>query len=137
MPRPLAIRASAAKRPDNVAIGTPGPGCTLPPARKRPGTGVVAPERAKASLLRVGWEEARLGAKSFDEAVRLGSTFLTDDAAAAIAHPATEVVIDATGSPSAGIRHVLVRHEQAAGYADARVRAAATATAEAVQGAVK
>jgi hypothetical protein len=29
----LAIRAAAASRPDSAAIGTPGPGCTLPPAR--------------------------------------------------------------------------------------------------------
>ena len=28
-----ASTASAAKRPDNAAIGTPGPGCTLPPAK--------------------------------------------------------------------------------------------------------
>jgi len=28
-----AIRRFAAKRPDHAAIGTPGPGCTLPPAR--------------------------------------------------------------------------------------------------------
>ncbi len=28
-----AIRLSAARRPESAAIGTPGPGCTLPPAR--------------------------------------------------------------------------------------------------------
>jgi predicted homoserine dehydrogenase-like protein len=32
---------------------------------------------------------------------------VTDDAMAAIAHPATDVVIDATGSPAAGIAHAL------------------------------
>jgi len=35
-----------------------------------------------------------------------------DDAMAAIAHPATEVVIDATGHPAAGIAHVLACCEQ-------------------------
>jgi hypothetical protein len=29
----LAITASAARCPDKAAIGTPGPGCTLPPAK--------------------------------------------------------------------------------------------------------
>ncbi|HEX5634385.1 MAG TPA: SAF domain-containing protein, partial [Gemmatimonadales bacterium] len=32
---------------------------------------------------------------------------MTDDTAAAVAHPATEVVIDCTGHPAAGIAHVL------------------------------
>ncbi len=84
----------------------------LSQARRTPGIHLLAvadlaPDRAKASLLRVGWEAGRLGASSLDEALKSRTTFLTDDAAAAIAHPATEVVIDATGSPSAGIRHVL------------------------------
>ena len=46
----LAIRAAAACRPDMAAIGTPGPGCTLPPARNRPGTGLCAPGLAKADI---------------------------------------------------------------------------------------
>ena len=37
-----AISVAAASRPDMAAIGTPGPGCTLPPARYRPGTGLRA-----------------------------------------------------------------------------------------------
>jgi hypothetical protein len=32
---------SAASRPDIAAIGTPGPGCTLPPARYRPGNALA------------------------------------------------------------------------------------------------
>ena len=32
-----AITAAPASLPDIAAIGTPGPGCTLPPARNRPG----------------------------------------------------------------------------------------------------
>jgi hypothetical protein len=34
--------ASAARMPESAAIGTPGPGCTLPPARYNPGTFVRA-----------------------------------------------------------------------------------------------
>ncbi len=67
----------------------------------------LAPDRARASLARVGWAPEASAARSFDEALRDGTTFVTDDAMAAIAHPATEVVIDATGHPAAGIAHVL------------------------------
>src|SRR3954471_594320 len=84
----------------------------LSQARRTPGIHMLAvvdlaPDRARASLARVGWEEQRYAARSLDEALKQGSTCVTDDALAAIAHPATEVVIDATGHPAAGINHVL------------------------------
>jgi hypothetical protein len=40
-----AIKAATACRPDKAAIGTPGPGWTLPPARKRFSICVSALER--------------------------------------------------------------------------------------------
>jgi hypothetical protein len=46
----LAITAAAASCPDIAAIGTPGPGCTLPPARNRPGTGLAAGDLANAEF---------------------------------------------------------------------------------------
>jgi predicted homoserine dehydrogenase-like protein len=67
----------------------------------------LAPDRARAALARTGWDAARCAARSFVEAARDGSTFLTDDAAALIAADEVEIVIDATGHPAAGIRHVL------------------------------
>ncbi|MEO8137875.1 MAG: Gfo/Idh/MocA family oxidoreductase [Betaproteobacteria bacterium] len=67
----------------------------------------LAPARAAASLARTGWDAMRCGAKTFADAARLGTTHLTDDAPAMIAAPEIEIVIDATGSPAAGIRHVL------------------------------
>jgi predicted homoserine dehydrogenase-like protein len=84
----------------------------LAQARRTPGIHVVAvadldPQRARASLQRVGWTRERTGARSFDEACRTGTTCVTDDAPAAIASDAVEIVIDATGSPAAGIRHAL------------------------------
>jgi predicted homoserine dehydrogenase-like protein len=84
----------------------------LSQARRTPGLQVLAvadlaPERARASLARVGWEADRYAARSIDAAAKAGTTCVTDDAMAAIAHPATEVVIDSTGSPAAGIAHVL------------------------------
>ena len=84
----------------------------LSQARRTPGIHMLAvadlsPERARAALARVGWEAERYGARTLDEAARALTTCITDDTAAAIAHPATEVVIDATGHPAAGIGHVL------------------------------
>ncbi|MGZ5650462.1 MAG: NAD(P)H-dependent oxidoreductase [Usitatibacter sp.] len=84
----------------------------LSQARRTPGIHMLAvvdlaPDRARASLARVGWEAAKFGAKSLDDAQRSGATFVTDDVDRAIAHPATEVVIDCTGHPPSGIAHVL------------------------------
>jgi predicted homoserine dehydrogenase-like protein len=67
----------------------------------------LAPDRARASLQRVGWEPSRYAAKSWDEALRTGATFITDDADTMIASGAVDIVIDATGSPAAGIHHTL------------------------------
>jgi predicted homoserine dehydrogenase-like protein len=89
----------------------------LSQAQRTPGLQILAvadlaPERARAALARVGWPEERHGARSLDDAARDGTTFITDDVQQAIAHPATEVVIDCTGSPAAGIAHVLACCEQ-------------------------
>ncbi len=67
----------------------------------------LAPERARQSLARVGWATERYQARSLADAADSGTTFVGDDAAAAIASSAVEIVVDATGSPAAGIRHVL------------------------------
>ena len=52
------------------------------------------PERARGACAAVGWS-----------AERIAATPVTEDAAALIAAPEVEVVIDATGHPAAGIRH--------------------------------
>jgi predicted homoserine dehydrogenase-like protein len=111
--RMLAAR-EAEKRPVRVVLVGAGKfgSMYLSQARRTAGIHVLAvadlaPERARASLARVGWSEERHAARSLDEAQKSGATFVTDDAMAAIAHPATEVVIDATGHPAAGISHVL------------------------------
>ena len=67
----------------------------------------LAPDRAKASLTRVGWTREQFDARSFGDARKSGATFVTDDARALIASPEIEIVIDATGDPAAGIRHAL------------------------------
>ena len=109
----LAAR-EAEKRPVRVVLVGAGKfgSMYLSQARRTPGIHIMAvadlaPDRARASLARVGWVPERYGARSLDEAAGAGTTCVTDDAMAAIAHTATEVVIDATGHPAAGISHAL------------------------------
>ena len=70
------------------------------------GVADLAPERARANLQRIGWEPERHAAASFADALKAGSTHVTDDVEALIAADGLDVVIDATGSPAAGILHV-------------------------------
>ncbi len=84
----------------------------LAQARRMHGVHVAAvcdlsPERAHASLARTGWPASRHAARSLPEALAARSVFVHDDAAALIAQSGIDVVIDATGSPAAGIRHAL------------------------------
>ena len=73
----------------------------LSQVRRTPGVRLTAiadldPARAHRALAQVGWSEAEIGA------VACG-----DDALRLIARDDVEIVIDATGSPAAGIAHVL------------------------------
>ena len=65
------------------------------------------PVRAAESLRRVGWKDEQFAAQNFKQAFASGTTFIGDDADAPIRNRHIEVIIDATGSPSAGIAHVL------------------------------
>ncbi len=67
----------------------------------------LAPARAVEALRRTGWHEEQGTAVSLPDALAKGTTFITDDAIGMIASPGLDVIIDATGSPSAGIAHVL------------------------------
>ena len=111
--RMLEERASAG-RPLRVALIGAGKfgSMYLAQAKHTPGIHLVAvadlaPDRAKASLARVGGPAERYGASTIAEAGRGGTTCVTDDTAAVIASPEVEIVIDATGSPAAGVRHAL------------------------------
>jgi predicted homoserine dehydrogenase-like protein len=84
----------------------------LAQARRTPGVHVIgvadlAPAFVRERLLGAGWAESALGARSAHEARRAGTTWLTDDAAALIAAPGIEVVIEATGDAPAGVEHAL------------------------------
>lgn len=65
------------------------------------------PARAAQSLRRVGWKDEQFAAKTFKQAVTDRTTCITDDTLALISNPHIDVIIDATGSPAAGIAHVL------------------------------
>ena len=67
----------------------------------------LAPERARAALANVHWQPDRYGATSLEQASRSGTTAIIEDGMALIASPFIDIVIDATGSPAAGIAHVL------------------------------
>jgi predicted homoserine dehydrogenase-like protein len=110
----LLLQRAADNRP--VRVGLIGAGkfgsMFLAQVRRTPGMHLVgiadlAPQRARASLARVGWAAAQFAANSFDDAYKHGTTFITDDAQKLIAFHGIEVIIDATGHPAAGIAHVL------------------------------
>ncbi|GGE58342.1 NAD(P)H-dependent oxidoreductase [Actibacterium pelagium] len=63
--------------------------------------------KAQASLTRVHWEQERFAAPTFSDAFDTGTTCLTDNAADLLEFDGIEVVIEATGHPTAGIRHAL------------------------------
>jgi predicted homoserine dehydrogenase-like protein len=67
----------------------------------------LSAKRARETLERIGWPAERGAAKSPDEALETGATWITEDSDALIEADGLEVLIDATGSPAAGVRHAL------------------------------
>ena len=107
----MLLERQAAGRP--VTVGVVGAGkfgtMFLAQARTTAGLHVVAVAdlnvpRARAQLAMASWPEEQYGGASFDAALKSGTTHLTDDAEAMIAHPAIEVIVEATGDPKTGIR---------------------------------
>ena len=68
----------------------------------------LSPDRAREALSKVGWAAEQYSAQSWDQARKTGATFITDNADAMIASDHVDIVIDATGSPAAGIHHALL-----------------------------
>jgi predicted homoserine dehydrogenase-like protein len=84
----------------------------LAQARTTPGMHVIAVAdlsvpRACQALRNTGWAKEQTSAASFAEALASGTTHVTEDAEALIAADGIDVVVDATGNPSAGIHHAL------------------------------
>ncbi len=71
----------------------------------------LSAERAKKAMINTGWDVDAALTGSLADAMNTGKTCLTEDSAELIAAPGMEVIIDATGSPAAGIRHALLAAE--------------------------
>jgi len=67
----------------------------------------LSPEGARANLARVGWKPEACAAASLDAALRERRTHLSEDWQALVAHPAIDIVIEATGNPVAAVSHAL------------------------------
>lgn len=111
----LLKQREAAGRP--IRVGLIGAGkfgsMYLSQAPRTPGVHIVAVAdlnvtRAKAALERVGWQPDSYAAASIDDALANRTTFVGEDSAALIRHGGVDVVIEATGAPFVGIRHVLL-----------------------------
>src|SRR6266853_197414 len=79
---------------------------------KTPGVHLVgiadlAPANARANLARVGWEAERSAAASLEAALRSGTTHVSDDWPALVAHPQIDIIVEATGNPMAAVEHCL------------------------------
>ncbi len=79
---------------------------------RTPGVHLVAiadlsPAAARTNLARVGWEPARTGASSIEDAMQKGTTWITDNWETVVTHPAVDVVVECTGHPIAAVDHCL------------------------------
>ncbi|MFL6663512.1 MAG: NAD(P)H-dependent oxidoreductase, partial [Rhizobacter sp.] len=72
----------------------------------------LSPDGARRNLARVGWPAERAQAASLDEALRLGTTHVSDDWAALVRHPAIDVLVECTGHPIAAVEHCLEAFRQ-------------------------
>jgi predicted homoserine dehydrogenase-like protein len=64
--------------------------------------------RVRNQLAAAGYPQEAYAAASLGDAVRLRGLHVTPDAAALIACPEIDVIVEATGEPKAGIRHALL-----------------------------
>ena len=67
----------------------------------------LSPSRAIENLQRVGWAEERYGAASLDDAIRNGTTFVSENWEALVKHPGIDVIVECTGNPVAAVEHCL------------------------------
>ncbi len=67
----------------------------------------LSPAGVHTNLARVGWAPERLQAKSLDDAVKHGTTHVSEDWQALVRHPAIDVVVECTGSPLHAVDHIL------------------------------
>ena len=63
--------------------------------------------QAKSNLANVHWTAEQYGAASLDAALRDGNTHVGDSFEALVAHPAIELIVEATGNPIVAAEHLL------------------------------
>jgi predicted homoserine dehydrogenase-like protein len=79
---------------------------------KTPGVHLVgiadlSPASARSNLARVGWKSEMYAAPSLDAAMSERRTHVSEDWRALIAHPAIDIIVEATGHPPAAVVHAL------------------------------
>ncbi|GAA4332844.1 Gfo/Idh/MocA family oxidoreductase [Variovorax defluvii] len=79
---------------------------------RTPGVQLVAiadlsPEAARTNLERVGWPRERAAARSVQEALLQGTTWITEDWQAVTREAAIDIVVECTGNPVAAVEHCL------------------------------
>ena len=79
---------------------------------RTPGVQLVAiadlsPAAARVNLERVGWQAERTAASSVQQALKTGSTWITDDWQAVTREPSIDIVVECTGNPVAAVDHCL------------------------------
>jgi len=70
------------------------------------------PANAKANLDRTGWTAAQYGASSLAAALKERRTHIGEDWRALVAHPAIDIIVEATGNPIAAVEHALEAFRQ-------------------------
>src|SRR5919112_107019 len=107
----MLLERQAQGRPVTVGVVGAGKFGTMFLAQARTTTGMhvaavadLNVSRAKSQLRMASWPDEQSAATSLEDALKTGRTLLTDDTEAMIAHPAIEVIVEATGDPKTGIR---------------------------------
>jgi predicted homoserine dehydrogenase-like protein len=67
----------------------------------------LSPDNAKLNLSRTGWQPGAYSAPSLDAALKERRTHVGEDWQALVAHPAIDIILEATGNPVAAVEHVL------------------------------
>ena len=112
----LALLGARAEAGTPLRVGLIGAGkfgtMFLSQARRLPdlhvlGVADLSVDRARQALTRAGWPPEQHAAAGFADALRTGTTYLTDRSDALIATDRVDVIVEATGIPTAGIHHAL------------------------------
>ncbi len=84
---------------------------------RTPGVHLVAiadlsPDAARANLARVGWKAEQTHARSAQDAMKTGATWLTDDWQAVVRIDEIDIIVECTGSPVHAVDHILEAFNQ-------------------------